>query len=226
MIRLLVLLLISTSAFSQVRSGLDYASDEMRKLQASDAENPGMLWVDQGAALFAKECASCHRSVKGVAARYPRVEKERIVTLEQMVRHRQPGMAYESEEMLALTAYLAFESRGLPFQRNISKPEIAKGESEYLRRRGQMNLSCSHCHDASAGKKLGEETVSQGQPNGYPAYRLEWQKIGSLHRRLRSCMFGLHAELPPFGSDLLNQLELYLAWRAQGLPIESPAVRR
>jgi sulfur-oxidizing protein SoxA len=68
--------------------------------------------------------------------------------------------------------------------------------------------------------------VSQGQPNGYPAYRLEWQKLGSLHRRLRSCLFGLHAELPPFGSELLNELELYLAWRAKGLPIESPAVRR
>ena len=189
MIRFMILFLLSTSVFSQTRSGLDYASDEIRKLQSSDAENPGMLWVDQGAALFGKECASCHRSVKGIAARYPRVEKGKIVTLEQMARHRKPGMDYESEEMLALTSYIAHESRGLPFQNSIKESDAAKGKSEYFRRRGQMNLSCSHCHDASAGKKLGEETVSQGQPNGYPAYRLEWQKIGSLHRRLRSCMF-------------------------------------
>jgi len=226
MIRCFVLLLISTSVYSQARSGLDYASDEIRKLQASDAENPGMLWVDQGAALFAKECASCHREVKGIAARYPRRENDSVVTLEQKVRHRNPAMPHESDEMLALTAYIAFASRGLPFQDNIPESEVAKGKSEYFRRRGQMNLSCSHCHDASAGKKLGAETVSQGQPNGYPAYRLEWQKLGSLHRRLRSCMFGLHAKLPPFGSELLNELELYLAWRARGLRIEAPAVRR
>ncbi len=224
--RFALLLLFPVMAAAQTKSGLDYASDEIRKLQASDAENPGMLWVDQGAALFGKECAACHQKVKGIAARYPRVEKEKIVTLEQMVRHRKPALVYESEEMLALTSYLAHESREMKMNTEIAEKDIARGKTEYFRRRGQMNLSCSHCHDASAGKKLGAETVSQGQPNGYPAYRLEWQKLGSLHRRMRSCMFGLHAELPPFGSELLNELELYLAWRAKGLPIESPAVRR
>jgi len=212
--------------FAEPRSGLDYSSEEIRKLQASDAENPGMLWVDQGAKRFAQGCASCHASMKGVAARYPRVAGGKIVNLEEMVRHRNPAMTYESDEMLALTAYLAHESRGLPLNRAISEKQIENGKSEYFRRRGQMNLACAHCHDANAGKQLGAETVSQGQPNGYPAYRLEWQKLGSLQRRLRSCMFGLHAELPPFGSELLLELELYLAWRSQGLPIESPAVRR
>ena len=212
--------------FAQPKSGLDYSSDEVRKLQASDAENPGMLWVDQGAKLFAQGCASCHASMKGVAARYPRVVNGKIVNLEEMVRHRKPALAYESDEMLALTAYVVNQSRGLLLQREIPEKQIENGKTEYFRRRGQMNLSCSHCHDTNAGKTLGAETISQGQPNGYPAYRLEWQKLGSLQRRLRSCMFGLHAELPPFGSALLLELELYLAWRSQGLPIESPAVRR
>lgn len=211
---------------AQPKSGLVYSGDEIRRMQASDAENPGMLWVDQGAKLFAQGCASCHASMQGVAARYPRVVGGKIVNLEEMIRHRRPGLAYESEEMLALTAYLAHESRGMKMNTGIAEKEVAKGKAEYFRRRGQMNLSCSHCHDANAGKTLGAETVSQGQPNGYPAYRLEWQKLGSLQRRLRSCMFGLHAELPPFGSDLLNELELYLAWRAKGLSIETPAVRR
>jgi len=211
---------------AQPRSGLDFSSDEIRKLQASDAENPGMLWVDQGAKLFAQGCASCHASMQGVAARYPRVVNGKIVNIEEKIRHQRPGLAYESDDLLALTAYVAYQSRGLPFENQISESEVTKGKNEYVRRRGQMNLSCSHCHDASAGKKLGAETVSQGQPNGYPAYRLEWQKMGSLQRRLRSCMFGLHAELPPYGSELMLELELYLAWRAKGLPIETPAVRR
>lgn len=224
--RFIFLLVFPAIAFSQPRSGLEFSSEEIRKLQASDAENPGMLWVDQGAKLFAQDCASCHASMKGVAARYPRLVNGKIVNLEEMVRHRKPALAYESDEMLALTAYVAHQSRGFSHKNELSEEKIEKGKTEYFRRRGQMNLSCSHCHDANAGKQLGAETVSQGQPNGYPAYRLEWQKLGSLQRRLRSCLFGLHAELPPYGSELLLELELYLAWRAKGLPIEVPAVRR
>jgi sulfur-oxidizing protein SoxA len=172
-----------------------------------------MLWVDQGAKLFAQRCASCHDSLKGVAARYPRVVDGRILTLEEKIRQKGP-LAYESDELLALTAYVAHQSRGMPIQIDVADADLLRGRTAYLRRRGQMNLACTHCHDAHAGMKLGAETISQGQPNGYPAYRLEWQKMGSLSRRIRSCMLGLHAELPPFGSELLLELELYLGARA------------
>ncbi len=184
-----------------------------------------MLWVDQGAKLFAQRCASCHDSMNGVAARYPRVIEGKILTLEEKIRQK-GSLPYESDDLLALTAYVAHQSRGMPIQIDVADRDLLRGKTEYLRRRGQMNLACAHCHDAHAGMKLGAETISQGQANGYPAYRLEWQSLGSLSRRIRSCMFGLHAELPPFGSELLLELELYLAARARGLRIETPAVRR
>jgi sulfur-oxidizing protein SoxA len=220
---LLALLVVSGSALAQ-RSGLKYSSPEIRRLQTSDAENPGMLWVDEGEKLFAAQCASCHVSMKGVAARYPRIVDGRIVNLEAMVRHRVP-LAYESEELLALTTYVAYQSRGLPIGQHLSEKDVAKGKAAYLRRRGQMNLACTHCHDANAGKKIGAETISEGQPNGYPTYRLRWQTLGSLERRLRACFSGVHAEMPAYGDELLLELEAYLAWRGRGLPIESPAVR-
>lgn len=220
---LLALLLFAATALAQ-RSGLDYASAEIRRLQASDAENPGMLWVDEGAKIFAAECASCHASMKGVAARYPRVAQGKIVTLEAMVRHRTP-FPYESESLLSLTAYIAYQSRGRPIGGRLSEQDVAKGRAEYLRRRGQMNLACTHCHDANPGKKLGAETISEGQPNGYPTYRLRWQTLGSLERRLRACFSGVHAEMPAYGDPLLLELEAYLAWRGRGLLIEAPAVR-
>jgi L-cysteine S-thiosulfotransferase len=218
-----LLLVISSSAFGQ-RSGVEYASPEIRRLQADDAENPGMLWVDTGEKLFAAQCGSCHASMEGVAARYPRVVDGKVVTLEAMVRHRRPS-PYESEELLALTTYIAQQSRGLPIGQHLSERDIAKGKAEYFRRRGQMNLACTHCHDANAGKKIGPETVSEGQPNGYPTYRLRWQTLGSLERRLRACFSGVHAEMPAYGDPLLAELEAYLAWRGRGLPIEAPAVR-
>jgi L-cysteine S-thiosulfotransferase len=223
--RWLFLLLLAGNAFGQARSGLEFASPEIRALQSDDAQNPGMLWVDSGAKLFSRECAFCHASMKGVAARYPRVVSGKVVDLEAAVRHRTP-YAYESDELLGLTAYMASQSRGLPVGSHLTAEMVSRGKDEYFRRRGQMNLACTHCHDDNAGRKLGGETLTQGQPNGYPAYRLEWQKLGSLQRRLRACMYGVHAEMPEYGSELLLDLEAYLAWRGRGLPVESPAVRR
>jgi sulfur-oxidizing protein SoxA len=73
----------------------------------------------------------------------------------------------------------------------------APGRAFYVNRHGQMNLSCAQCHDQDWGKKLLSETISQGHGNAFPAYRLEWQKVGSLQRRIRSCLSGIRAEMPP-----------------------------
>ena len=89
-----------------------------------------------------------------------------------------------------------------------------------------MNLSCAHCHDRNWGKKLLAETITQGHGNDYPAYRLEWQTLGSLQRRVRACFFGVRAEMPTYGAQALLDLELYLAWRGRGLPVGAPGVRR
>ena len=158
----LLVILFCESVLAQPRSGLEYSSQEIRRLQASDAENPGMLWVDLGAKLFAQGCASCHASMKGVAAKYPRVADGKVLNLEEKVRHRRPELAYESDDLLALTAYVAHQSRGVPFQNSLTEKETEKGKAEYFRRRGQMNLACAHCHEANAGMKLGAETISQG----------------------------------------------------------------
>ena len=107
-----------------------------------------------------------------------------------------------------------------------ARKHFESGERAYRERRGQLNLSCAQCHDANWGRKLGPETLSQGQPNAYPVYRLEWQTLGSLQRRFRSCLSGIRAEMLPYGAPEYLDLELYLAWRAAGLPIETPGVRR
>ena len=232
----------------QLRSGSTYMSADLKAMQADDFANPAMLWVEKGRKLWDakagsanKSCADCHGdasvSMKGVAARYPVFDTsaKRLLDLEGRVlqcrgaRQGAPAPAFESEELLSLSAHVATQSRGVPLKVVIvgpAAPHFERGRALYRQRIGQMNLACMHCHDANAGRRLLAETISQGQPNAYPAYRLEWQTAGSLQRRLRACYSGVRAELPPYGSPDLIDLSLYLAWRGEGLTIESPGVRR
>src|SRR3982750_1843310 len=87
---------------------------------------------------------------------------------------------------------------------------LAAGRRLFERRQGQLNLSCSQCHDDNWGKRLAGNAVPQGHPTGNPVYRLEWQSLGSLQRRLRNCMTGVRAEPFDYGALELVALELYL----------------
>ena len=240
----LFLLLFPAVALAQVqplRGGIEFQSPDVRALQADTFANPGSLWVTRGAALWDTGCASCHgkaeTSMKGIAARYPKHDAAlgRVVNLEQRInacvveRQKAPALAWESEALLALTAHVASQSNGAKVDVSVAGPAAAtheRGRTLYFERQGQLNLACTHCHDGAWGKTLLAEPISQGHPVDWPAYRLEWQSLGSLQRRLRACYFGVRAEQPPFGSEDLVALELYLAGRAKGLAISVPGVRR
>lgn len=228
------------------KNGSEFQSADVRALQADDFANPMALWVERGKALWSREyrgrsCAACHgdaaKSMKGVAARYPKYDAGAGAVIDLGRRLNgcivgglgAPKLAPESDDLLGLEAYIALQSRGMPMEVSIEGPAHATweaGRDLYFKRIGQLGLACTNCHDASWGKTLLAETVSQGQPTGWPAYRLEWQRPGSLQRRLRACFYGVRAAMPAFGSSDLVALELYLAWRARGLPLEAPAVRR
>jgi L-cysteine S-thiosulfotransferase len=232
---------------ADLRSGKEFVAPETRAQQDDLTVNPGMLWVEQGEKLWresagsaGRSCASCHgepASMKGVATRYPLYDTKlgRLLNLEGRIQHcraeRQQAdpLAYESQPLLALTALVAHQSQGLPTSVRIDGPALPffeTGRTLYHERQGQLDLSCAQCHEDNWGKRLRAERISQGHANGFPIYRLEWQTLGSLHRRLRACYQGVRAEPPTSGAPELLTLELYLAWRAQSLPIETPAVRR
>jgi L-cysteine S-thiosulfotransferase len=249
----LVLLAAAASAVaaeiapSERRSGYEMMGRELRAMQDDDTANPAMLWVLEGAALWkqatgaaGRACADCHGEaavgMKGVAAHYPTFDaaRKRPVSLEQRInscrveRQEAPALAYESRELLALSAYVARQSRGLPIAVTIDdrmQPFLEAGRAIYERRQGQLNLACSQCHDANWGRQLAGNVIPQAHPTGYPLYRLEWQSLGSLQRRLRGCLVGIRAEPYDYGAPELVDLELYLMWRARGMTMDAPAVR-
>ncbi len=231
----------------ELLSGWHFRAPETQSLQQDDFENPGFLWVEQGEALWNtvegsadKSCASCHNdaaeSMKGVGAAMPKwdAKLKRPMTMEQRVNNcRTENMGakewkWESNQMLSMTAYVRNQSRGMPVNVQADGPMQSwaeKGKELYYTRVGQLDMSCANCHEANYGKFIRADFLSQGQSNGFPTYRLKWQKLGSLHRRFKGCMANIRATPYKRGSDEFVALEIYLAQRGKGLQVETPAVR-
>lgn len=235
------------SALTQpARSGFEDMGAAVQAMQRDDGANPAMLWVEGGRQLWAqapaaqsKACIACHGDItgqRGVAARYPAWDAtlQRPVNLSHRInlcrqRHQgQPPWPAEHADLLSLEAAVGLQSRGMPVTPNPDRrldPSRERGAALFQQRIGQLNLSCAACHDQLAGGRLAGVLIPQGQANAYPLYRLEWQSLGSLGRRVRNCMTGVRADPLPLHSVEMAQIELHLATRALGLTVETPGVR-
>ena len=231
------------------RSGFDYMGKELQAMQRDDTSNPGMLWVQEGLQRWSspegpqgKACASCHgatpaATLREAASRHPAwdAQAQRPITLAGRIaqcrsRHQgaDPAARGAADAVLALETAVAHASRGLAMNPP-DAPQLAawreRGAALWQQRIGQLNLSCAQCHDDRAGRRLGGAVIPPGNASGYPTYRLEWQAVGALTRRLRNCMTGVRAEPVAPDSDESLALQVYMAWRDRGLPVEAPAVR-
>jgi sulfur-oxidizing protein SoxA len=254
-LRLLALAVALTSATSlqadiaqsERKSSYEMMAPQSRSMQDDDTANPAMLSALDGEALWKKKagetnksCADCHgdarTSMRGMTARYPAhdVATRRVVDLEERIglcqarEQKTTPFARETRDMLALSTYLGLQSRGLPIspsQDEALQKAIERGRALYFKRQGQLNLSCANCHDQNWGGRLGGATIPQGHPTGYPIYRLEWNSVGSLQRRLRNCLTGMRAEVYGLGAPELTDIEAYLMWRARGMIMDAPGVR-
>ena len=231
---------------TQRQSTYDIMAPQTRAMQDDDTANPSMFWLLDGEALWSarppgqKSCADCHGdaavSMKGVAAQLPNHDAARnaVVDLEARInicrseKQGQPALAPESKELLALSTLVARQSRGMPITPAASpwmQGAVAQGREIFSRRQGQLNLSCAICHDDNWGQKLAGAAIPQAHPTGYPQYRLEWQTLGSLQRRLRNCMSGMRAQPYDAGAPEMLALEAFLMWRARDMKMDAPAVR-
>ena len=230
-----------------IYSGWRFRQSEMQALQTDDFENPGAYAIDEGVEMWetvdgseGKSCASCHEDIEdsmaGVRAVYPKwiESKGQVTTLAQQIndcRTEQMGAEawkYDGGDMTSMEAAISLQSRGMPVNVATDGPAAeawAKGEEMYYTRYGQLELSCANCHEDNYDNNIRADHLSQGQINGFPAFRIKTGKLTQTHNRFKGCIRDTRAETFSPGSDEFVALELYVASRGNGLSVEAPSVR-
>jgi len=229
------------------KSGYEYIKPTTRAMQDDDFENPGMLAVEHGKELFnekqpgaSKSCAECHgedglKLDKKRLARYPLVSEKKggIATLQQTISNCRNNTGSEAlpinhPDLIALETFVRNRAFGETVNVQTDGPAAAlleKGKKIYQTRYGLIDMSCAHCHSMYPGQMIRGQKISQGQGNGFPAYRLDIGEMTNLHQRIQQCLTSMRAEPFDADSEEIELLGLYLMSRSNGLKIETPAVR-
>jgi len=221
-------------------------ADLRKQWQAIDDFPPYDFAVDRGKAMFAtpfkngKSYGDCFEN-KGIGIRqnYPYFDEAtgEVVTLELALNrcreaNGEEPYSYVKDEMASLTAYMAFTSRGKRFDIKIPSDPRAlaayqKGEEYFYTRRGQLNFSCASCHVQNPGNHIRTEVLAPalGILAAMPIYRSEWNGMGTISRRFVTCNSQVHGVPLAPQDELYRDVEYFLAYMGNGLPVAGPGAR-
>jgi len=225
-----------------------YALDEAKRAQWLAMEDfpPYEFTIDEGADLWeeafdnGETYASCFGDSPAIKAGFPYwdAEQSQVITLDLAINqcreaNGEEALDYLGEEMAALTAFIAYESRDELIAVEIPEDPAAlvayeSGKAFYYQRRGQLNFSCSSCHVDMANNMLRAERLSAGigHATHWPVYRLKWNAVGPLHKRFMECNDQVKAKSFAPQSEEYRNLEYFLTYMANDLPLNGPASRK
>jgi len=211
-----------------------------------DAFPPYQFAVDKGKQMFetpfanGKTFGDCFPD-KGIGIRqnYPYFDTKsgEVITLDVALNqcreaNGEKPFDYNKDDMAALTAYMAYTSRGKPFDIKIPDDPRAlaayqKGEEYFYTRRGQLNFSCASCHVQNPGGHLRTEVLAPalGIVAAMPIYRSEWGGMGTISRRFTSCNSQVRATPLKPEDEQYRDVEYFLSYMSNGLPISGPGAR-
>ena len=226
-----------------------YALDEDARRQWQEIEEfpPYEFAVEEGEELFSASFANGNSYADcfenggvGVRQTYPRFDPGlgEVVTLERAINDCRTGngeapYSYDQNEMLALSSYMAWTSRGQIIDVQVPDDPRAlaayeAGKQFYYSKRGQLNLACADCHVASAGSWVRADRLSSslGHPSHFPVYRSKFGRMISLHSRFYGCVRDVRAK--PFAEQSIEfrNLEYFLSYMSNGLAVNGPGARK
>jgi sulfur-oxidizing protein SoxA len=202
--------------------------------------------VDEGKELFEKPFANgksygdCFPN-KGIGIRqtYPKFDAKsgEIITLELAINecrkaNGEAELPYQTGDMASISAYMASTSDGKPFDVDIPKDPRAlaaydDGKRYFYSRRGQLNFSCASCHVQASGERLRGDILApaMGLLASFPLYRSDWGNLGTIDRRFIECNLQTRAVPLPAQDKVYRNLEYFLAYMSNGVPIAGPGAR-
>jgi L-cysteine S-thiosulfotransferase len=220
--------------------------DMRRQWEEKEQFPPYEFSLDMGKEMFAKpfkngkSYADCFPNQGiGIRQNYPYFDAKegKVITLELALNrcreaNGEPPFSYGEDDMAALTAYMAFTSRGKPFDIKIPDDPRAleayqNGKRYFYTRRGQLNFSCATCHVQNPGERMRAEILAPalGILNAMPIYRSEWGGMGTISRRFTTCNSQIRGVPLEPQADEYRDLEYYLSYVSNGLPIAGPGAR-
>jgi sulfur-oxidizing protein SoxA len=226
-----------------------YAIDPASREQWEAIEEfpPYEIAIEEGEELFntpfknGKTFASCFRNGGiGIKSDYPYFDTAsgKVKTLELEInecleKNGEKPLAYEKGKIASLSAYMSYTTRGQMIDVKIPHDQRAldayeNGKQFYYARRGQLNMSCAHCHIDNAGNKIRADILSPalGHLSHFPVYRSKWGGLGTAHRRFVGCNKQVRAKaFKPQGDEYRN-LEYFLTYMSNGIPWNGPGARK
>jgi sulfur-oxidizing protein SoxA len=225
----------------------DYATgsaalDETLRAQVEQNAASGAALVEAGKKIWnakfkdGRTLAGCFpNGGRRVAASYPLWDArvKRVVTLEIAINqcrkaHGEALFDIDGDTMATALAYARSLSNGQRLAVRVpaaAQASFERGRRMYFTRMGQRNFACASCHVQGAGKRYDERMLSPaiGQATHWPENR-EGVPV-TMQARIRECLERMGAAPFAAGSDELNELEYYLSYLSNGLPLTANAWR-
>ncbi|MCF6230487.1 MAG: sulfur oxidation c-type cytochrome SoxA [Gammaproteobacteria bacterium] len=144
----------------------------------------------------------------------------------------EPAYAYDQAEMKSLQLYMMESSR-----RNITnvimpndpaaEEAFNKGQHFFFSRRGQLDMACAHCHIDFSNQRYGEQLIppALGLPLRMPRYDKASDTVTTLHEHFNKCLSYTRAKPFPLQSEALRNLEFYLFYVNNTLPLNAPSIK-
>jgi L-cysteine S-thiosulfotransferase len=188
-----------------------------------------------------KTYKDCFPDGPAIESSYPHWDKEKgmVMTLPLALNkcreaNGEKPLKYKKGPINNILSYIAYESRGQITNVEIPKDDpralqaYEEGKKFFYARRGQLNFSCANCHVQNAGMQLRADILSPalGHTTHFPVYRSKWGTVGTLHRRFTGCNKQVRAKPFKAQGDEYRNLEYFLTYMSNGLPLNGPGARK